>query len=1090
MKIDKNRKLKGSVLLTVVSVMALLIIFMASTVTLATAANNRSHANYSDSQAEYTARAAIEGFSQALTTNNALAQSILAMDKGDTFTPAVVINDPGMGNVGYYDGNHWVSDRIKIEYIKDNWGYDEEKAEWANMQVLKVTATARVGKQEKSICYYLEKTGESSPSKSNNIKGFQTLGGGGMQNNGTFSGALCLGLGQPDTIDDGHGNSVPIEYGTSNDFMAYVTDGFVNGSLVQNMGSNFEWHVPTSDSHFVVTQDLGVNNAGFNIFVDYPYAKTSTGGQFTYEDFGQKDIPYLYVGGRIRFHGTGEGGLTVKNEGVNNGRAKSKDSPFNIFAGSCDVKGMSLQATDLYLFDDDPNQVSYPAGSTKISEANLYKWSSSVINKTADQFYSEGGSIYCNHNMEIYQALKVKGNLVIQGNLTIGQNGSVEVGGDLVIKGRCYRNTDVGTDKTANDTLNKITCHGRIFYDTTDTVAYYLAKNSEASGSLKPGYVKVENAEFGTYRVDNIEIINKPVEGEIVEVPNKQVTNPATVVICNGKNGDWSGWKIEDTNQPIEVVGNVAANWVDYSQASVYYVDGKGYTSVPYYVSNPDGTSSADITVEATTKYYKIGTQIISADEAGAKYLLCDGKGNATEKIVDFASEYYIAGPDGEPTEEYTTDFVLYTYYAYNKDGEVTTTKVDDKPVFYIVNPETGDVDTHTTDEPVSYYYYDAEADTFHTATESEAMDTSGGTKYVAWYNPLVPATAEYYYYDVDPRPLADNPAELAAHQITEAEAVNRANTSYFSVSSYPGYSTNPIGSSVYPKNMTKAALNAGSTKIVKQLDEAIRDIGGDPDVDVTQAGASIIPDGAYNSNYDYSAITNVIDISSKGGQTINIDQSTVITGTAPSGQGVTFKIKATSGMFIVLKDTKISSNGVFIVEGNDTVNFLLDGDVNIEKLGIFTNKILNQFEIAIVDGKPDYFGDQTKNKNINKVVRINESDKMNINMYGKKGSTLTVGNGCFVCASARCPFTKLTMATGATGMAADWRYVDNYNHIITPTNGKMVNWIGSGLFDSSSALSNNFKLLYTNSTGDANDEVKNDQVIGANWYAKYYDAY
>ena len=82
-------------------------------------------------------------------------------------------------------------------------------------------------------------------------------------------------------------------------------------------------------------------------------------------------------------------------------------------------------------------------------------------------------------------------------------------------------------------------------------------------------------------------------------------------------------------------------------------------------------------------------------------------------------------------------------------------------------------------------------------------------------------------------------------------------------------------------------------------------------------------------------------------------------------------------------------------------------------------------------------------------------------------------------------------MATGAHGASADWRYVDNYNHIITLKKAdKDVNWIGSGLFDSSSALSDNFKLLYTNSTGDANNNINNDQVIGANWYPKYYDAY
>lgn len=1064
MKIDKNRKLKGSVLLTVVSVMALLIIFMASTVTLATAANNRSHANYSDSQAEYTARAAIEGFSQALTTNNALAQSILAMDKGDTFTPAVVINDPGMGNVGYYDGNHWVSDRIKIEYIKDNWGYDEEKEEWANMQVLKVTATAKVGKQEKSICYYLEKTGESKPSKGNNIKGFQTIGGGGMQNNGLFSGALCLGLGQPDTIA-----GVPVEYTTRNDFIAYVTDGFVNGSMVQALGDNFEWHVPTSDSHFVITQDLGVNNSGFTVYVDYPYAKTSSGGQFAYEEFGQKDIPYLYVGGKITTYtgASGAGSFRVINEGKNNGRLKSEDSPFNVFAGSIESHGVNIEAADLYLFNDDPTTVSNVTLGSRVGD--LYKWSSSVINRTADQFYSEGGSIYCNHNFEVTQNLKVRDDLVVQGNLDITGNGSLEVFGDLAVNG------------TIND-MSKVTCHGRIFYDHGgDSVAYYMARNPEASGSLKPGYVKVENAEFGTYRVDNIESLGVPVEGGTVDSVDNPVYPGSTVRevskghINNGQNGlDWDNWRYEDTG---EIVGDIGVDfeankaWVGYHQVMLYSAGGNYYTSPVY-----EDVDTHEITDQPKAYYYHstAGKTIrIGGSSADNLFYVRKPDGTVTEDVVSVPAVYFIADKDGNATDEYTTEAEYYSYYVYNKDGEVTATRVGDKPVFYIVNPKTNEVDdTKTTDEPVSYYYYDAEADTFHTATESEAMDTSGGTKYVAWYNPLVPATAEYYYYDVDPRPLADNPTELAAHQITEAEAVNKANTSYFSVSSFRTYSTNPIGGTVYPKNMTKAALNAGSTKIVKQLDEAIKDIGGDPEVDVTQAGTSIIPDGAYNSNYDYSGITNTLDIGTlNGSATTNIDQSIVLSGTAKTDGKKIFKVKAASGMFIVLNGTKFD-DAEFIIEGNDTVNFLLDGDVSFNKCRIVTNKIENMLKAG-------------------GAVRINESDKMNVNMYGKKNSTLSFTNTCFVCASARCPFTKLDMATGAHGASADWRYVDNYNHIITlKKSDKDVNWIGSGLFDSSSALSDNFKLLYTNSTGDANNNINNDQVIGANWYAKYYDAY
>ena len=65
MKTEKKKTLRGSILFTVVCVMALLIIFLTGTLALASAAGNRAHRSYSVSQANYTARAAIASFTDA-----------------------------------------------------------------------------------------------------------------------------------------------------------------------------------------------------------------------------------------------------------------------------------------------------------------------------------------------------------------------------------------------------------------------------------------------------------------------------------------------------------------------------------------------------------------------------------------------------------------------------------------------------------------------------------------------------------------------------------------------------------------------------------------------------------------------------------------------------------------------------------------------------------------------------------------------------------------------------------------------------------------------------------------------------------------
>lgn len=66
MNTRKKRKLHGSVLLTVVFVMSILIVFLFGTMALALAANNRAHVNYSSAQTGITARSVAESAVSAL----------------------------------------------------------------------------------------------------------------------------------------------------------------------------------------------------------------------------------------------------------------------------------------------------------------------------------------------------------------------------------------------------------------------------------------------------------------------------------------------------------------------------------------------------------------------------------------------------------------------------------------------------------------------------------------------------------------------------------------------------------------------------------------------------------------------------------------------------------------------------------------------------------------------------------------------------------------------------------------------------------------------------------------------------------------
>ena len=108
MKTDKKRSFRGAVLLTVVSVMSLLIIFLTSTLALATAANNRAHKSYSSSQASYTARAAIDSILKAASGDDSFKTAMASLTAGNGFDVDVDMEASvaGIGRV----------DKARVEY--------------------------------------------------------------------------------------------------------------------------------------------------------------------------------------------------------------------------------------------------------------------------------------------------------------------------------------------------------------------------------------------------------------------------------------------------------------------------------------------------------------------------------------------------------------------------------------------------------------------------------------------------------------------------------------------------------------------------------------------------------------------------------------------------------------------------------------------------------------------------------------------------------------------------------------------------------------------------------------------------------------
>ncbi len=409
MKTEKNRKLKGTVLLAVVATMALLIIFMGTTLILASAANNRAHKTYATSQAEYTAQAAIKAFTTALEDKDNPSMIAAVQQLGGPTYPDVVINNSAVGHIGYYESDGtWVENKIKVEPLGEapNFVYGIKTfgsdPEWYKPDRYRITATARVGRDEKTVSLYLT----SMPLDGDDpktIEGFQTIGDSSFDaTQDEFNGALVVGIKK-----DGEGT-----YGLNNQTKVNCNYVFVNGTL--NVPGQGQINVNTDKFKMTVTGDMKIQNDNF-MNINYTASTTPEA----------KDIPYMFVDGKI----DGETSFV---------KIKGTGAPFNVFAGSVNLPKVDMDA-NLYLMDSGVTSV---LGS---DSSKLYKWSSSVVNGT-DQNLGEGGSLYSMGSVKTgNNTVKFDGDVRVVGNLT--PSSKLEIGGNLIVGGTFIYTKDLDVAK-------------------------------------------------------------------------------------------------------------------------------------------------------------------------------------------------------------------------------------------------------------------------------------------------------------------------------------------------------------------------------------------------------------------------------------------------------------------------------------------------------------------------------------------------------------------------------------------------------------------------------------------------------------------
>ena len=946
MKKHSKAKLKGTVLFTVISVMSLLIIFLTSTLVLATSASNRSHKNYAATQTEYTARAAIESFSEAMSRSDAVAQMIVNMKKTDVLTPSVEINDSALGEIGYYDNSgNWNSGQISIEYIDDTYVYNTEKSAWEEQQVLKVTATAELGGEESTVCAYIRKKSPDEPNPTS-IRGLQTAGGiDSGTTAGYYTGDFAIGLTTPDASST---------YSLTNGTILETDKSFVNGNLDVN-GNDIKIKTTKSNTGTVIMGNLTAQN---NFIIETKYDMSN--------NFTQKDIPYLYIDGTADF-AISHGGLTVD----------GKNSPFNIFAGSITTgnQNLNMTNTDLFLMDTGANNIFGPSVSTKLTA-----WSSSLIQGGDTQFNSKGGNIYSKGNLEISKTT-IYGDIRCEGNVTLGSD--VKIYGDLVVGG--------ALSGVENAIVNGEIYNGTTEIDYTGSLkpGYFAKNNTYYESGLKPGYYEYENPIYANYMVKNAQYANYVNDAKAlgIETTNNQpyVGDNFKEIILKRKSSwepDYPQGRFADDegNEYSDIlVGNLDNSAVKIQAVPssysgeyncdikrIYQLDGN-YISYPVYTDEKTG----NITNNEHSYYliYEDGTFTDIVPDDIIIYQ-ADMDGNKSDIVTDSFSVIYKVDKDGNPINEITD--APYTYYKVDKDGNPTDEQTTDYCVRYQVD-ENGNITDKPAFEEFTYY----NGITKKEVARDKAYESNF---YVEWCAPYEKTDYEAYYYKADPTGHETDGTWLTANKVDETEA--RAGNTIKPLSYY--------SHEIYPSSMTREAITGKDSsgkpypdsnqnyKIVTSLEEMREAIGYSSDFD-SSIYYTEVPGG--------TAGFKTVTVESK--KTYTITENTILeSGTTTEGPVIINIKPGKQAIWVVFNDNfKLGDSDGHRIYVDDSqggiVNFFVNGHFEAKKIAMETASIKENSYVY-------------------------EGSKININWYGSEYSSINAENNVTFIGTAKMPYSKL----------------------------------------------------------------------------------
>lgn len=599
-KREKKRKLRGSVLLTVVCVMSLLIVFLFGTLALATAANNRAHVNYSTAQTGVTSRTVVDAAVKAMEANPDYANAVSALKFGSGVPLTVKVELGAVPDSGKYGK----TSPVFINAVGKKKFYDDASKTWVEGDIVQFSATVSMAGVDSTTNAYIVK---QPPGTENGTggggAGFVTTAGAALTCQINLYGGTYINV---PTLDDAEKfdyryrsddeyannwdkNSATYDESLYRQFAPYGT-GEANTFVLDNGGAVAECDLYVNNNMFVddwsgfifpeegkgitVWGDLVFGNGGQSYISNVSTTETT--------DIDFNKIPYIYVDGEI---------CQGANTDIKLGEA---GKPMNIFCGSIDTNNKDAAsnlkiAGDIYCMNPDKK--------SKIGGQNdtvLYNWSANVITKSkSGNFKHIASSIYSKGSLEL-KKITIGGNVRVEGDCTIASG--VTIDGDLVVGGTLNIDNDTKVNGTVyyNPEKNSFTNEDPIEKEDIKTV------NADYHGEryvLRDGLLELENEKRYYYQYQpqmNMYWEFIDLFGNIAHEPwqtyyytwqnDKNPDDLATAEADAATNGTTVDYTQFFINNPYIGDWNRPNNGVDYDN-SYYYVE----TDI---VINEDGTYS------------------------------------------------------------------------------------------------------------------------------------------------------------------------------------------------------------------------------------------------------------------------------------------------------------------------------------------------------------------------------------------------------------------------------------------------------------------------------------------------------------------